>query len=53
VERVAESVVHAAEAAMAWSSRNGSGGRSFATASMAAPFSTAQSEGEAREGRRK
>jgi len=32
---------------------NGSGGMSFATASMAAPFSAAQSEGEARDWQRK
>jgi hypothetical protein len=48
-----ESAVHAAEAAVAWSGRNGSGGRSFAMASTAAPFSMAQSEGEAREWQRK
>jgi hypothetical protein len=50
---MAESVVHVAAAAVAWSVGSDNGGRSFATASMAAPFSVAQSEGEAREWRRK
>ena len=48
----AEMVAHAAAAAVTWSGGNGSGGLSFATASMAAPFSVAQSEGEARDWQR-
>ena len=46
-------VAHAAAAAVTWSGGNGSGGLSFATASMVAPFSAAQSEGEARDWQRK
>jgi hypothetical protein len=42
-------VAHAAAAAVAWSVGSGSGGRSFAMASMAALFSVAQSEDEVRD----